>query len=272
MQAVVAHLLKHGQNNLEVCSDWPDVFSHLNPRKVTKKDGSVQMNPGGAFDIAPFARSRIDVVAHYSGRKTVKGTSQMEDCFISAKLPPILNPELKWRITNPELTGRIQKAAGARRIVFFQHLRPPMDRKDGFGDEMVPSQYSVADVLSALKRDGDTFVIKIGQGESLDSVPFDMDLRNRLTVKELLDVACVSDLFVGQCSLIIPLSECLGIPCVILFGHGIRSASHPFIRSICPEKLLLRHNRNGCIELGLWDDDREIKTKVQNWFAGLRIC
>lgn len=272
LQAVVGYLIKNGQQNLEVCTNWPDVFEHLEPHAVTGKDNVRRVvNPGGKFDIVPFSRMRIDFVAHYTGRKQVAGTSQMEDCFISATLSHKVTPELNWKVTDQALVDSIKKEAGARRIIFFQHLRPAMDRKDGFGNEMIPTPNSIRDVLNAMKREGDTFVVKVGLGESLDDVGYDLDLRNKLSVKQLLDVATVADLFVGQCSLIIPISECLQVPSVIVFGHGIRTSQHPFIRSICPEKLLLRHNRNGCLELGIYDDDRDIKTTVRAWFAGLGI-
>lgn len=272
LQAVVAYLLEHGQKNLEVCTDWPDVFTHLRPRTIQTKDGRIQSyDKSGKFDIAPFSRVRIDCIAHYSGRKHVRGTSQMEDCFISAKLPPVTNPRLDWVVVNRNLVSTIRTEAGARRIVFLQHLRAPMDRADNFGSELVPSQKSIEDVLSAIRREGDTFVVKVGNGASYDSIACDLDLREKLSVCELLDVATTADMFIGQCSLIIPLSECLQIPAVIVFGSGLRTSSHSFLRSICPEKLLLRHNRNGCLELGLWDDDTNIKKAVRSWFAGLGI-
>jgi len=265
LQGVVAYLLSQGQKNLEVCTDWPDVFTHLRPHTVALKNGtSSKWFSDGTFDISPFSRQRINVIAHYSGRRRMKGTCQFEDCFISAGLSKSIDPDFKWKVTNPDLLDRIEAEAGPRKIVFLQHLRPPMDRKDDFGKEMIPTVSSLRQVLEGLNPEK-SFVVKVGLGESLDDLPFNMDLRNKLSVKELMDVGTIADVFVGQCSLIIPLSECLRTPAVIVFGAGIRTSKESFISSICPEKLLLRHARKGCLELGLWDDAKDISGKVRSW-------
>ena len=269
LQAVVASLLAEGYTNLEACTNYPEIFEHLSPRRIYDVNNKLSFNNArGRFDIIPFTRSACHVIAHYTGRKRIPGTSQMEDCYISAgwsKDVSTVDPSFGFHILDS-----VQKHVDALRksgklIIVYQNLRAPMGRSDGFGFETIPS---IPSVRAAIKALPDHKLIKIGQGDS-DDIRADEDLTGKTSISESISYFCAADIIIGQCSWIIPLAECRKIPLIVLFGHRIRSAEHQFIRSISPEKLLLRHKRNGNLELGLWDDDSMIEQKVKTWESGL---
>jgi len=268
LQAVVHDLLREGYSNLEVCTNYPEIFAHLNPRKVYDKSNKLVLDQkSGSFDIIPFTRSGCHVIAHYTSRKKIAGTCQFEDCYLTAGWTKQIDPKFEFKI--PEKVAshakQIRSDNPGKLLVVYQSLRPAMGRTDGFGDELVPSEDSMKAVLSSLPAHT---VIKIGQGDP-DSIHCDLDLVNKTNLNESLGYFCSADIIIGQCSLIIPLAECRKIPLIIVFGNRIRTSEHPFLRSICPEKLLLRHRRNGNLELGLWDDDQNLEHHVKDWESGL---
>lgn len=272
LQAVVAKLLDMGQKNLQVCSSWPDVFYHLNPSVVyDAKNNPKEWDRSGRFELIPFTRSGCHIIAHYTGRKKIKGTSQFEDVFISAGLSPETEPKMDRAVKSERMLA-IKKQCGTRPMLVVQHLCQPMGRSDGFGMELIPDPSTFNYMIDILRKKTGCMIVLVGKGESITDTRCDVDLRNKLSVAELLDVMQLADMIAGHCSLIIPFAECRMIPLLVLFGSKVRApGTHPFLHSITPEKLLLRHNRNGCIELGLWDDDEAMQSKIESWVDGLHV-
>lgn len=217
LQSVVRHLARAEQ--IEVCSDWPDVFLPL----------------GDRVKVVPFRRSLVTISAHYVARKTVEGTTQFQDCCIAAGISEPVELRLDWPRPAGGLVDRIRQRG--RPVVCVQMPRHPMGRTDGYGMELLPDCAMIQRMIDELA--GHVTLVQIGAGEPL--FPFkgiDIDLANRTTVRDLIDVVATSSGVLGYCSFALPLAESLGKPAVFVWSsRGLASAT-PFISQVTPRKLL----------------------------------
>lgn len=217
VQAIARYLVGQGER-LEVCSDWPDVFRPLR----------------SAVTVSPFRRREIDRLAHYAGRRAIAGTTQFEDCCLSAGVPRTTALQLDWQI-DEEL--RLHRLIDRPAIIAVQLPRAPMGRTDGYGRDLLPDCGVLQRIIYRLVRDA--AIIQVGAGEPLyHFTGVDLDFANCTTVPELLDIAAQVDGFVGYPSFVIPLAESLGKPALIVWSRaGLRSAREP-VRQMTPQKLL----------------------------------
>ena len=216
LQGVARHLVENGAR-LEVCTSWPDVFRPL----------------AGKVKISPFRRDRVDRVAHYVSRKRVPDTDQFTDCCISAGVMEKVEFRLDWQLVNPAWVDRLLR----RPVILVQLPRAPMDRRDGYGMELLPDCGTIQRAIDAL-RARDAFIVQIGRGASLYSFHgIDLDLANATSVADAIDLAWLCDGVLGYCSFIAPLAECLSKPALLVWSRrGLRS-SNEFIRQIVPAKI-----------------------------------
>jgi len=214
LRPFVEHYLQRGER-VEVCTNYGEVFSGLD---VT---------------ISPFRRDSVNKVCHYVSGKTRQGTTQWEDLCISAgeEIPF----RFDWTIRNTLMTRDLQAMAAGRPIIMVNGGRPPMGRSDGFAREMLPARAAFDTVLAAL--DG-CFTVEVGKGAELYPLIADVDLADRTTPSDLLDIATVAAGLVGQCSFMIPLAEAFDKPLMVVWAaKGLTSATE-FIRLCRPQKIL----------------------------------
>jgi hypothetical protein len=219
LQAVVRHLVKRDRAPLKVCCDWPDVFAPL----------------GDMAHVVPFTRAGISVLAHYSARKGIAGSTQFEDCCIAAGIREPVEFRLDWQPKERELIHRLRRAG--RPIVCVQLPRAPMGRTDGFGAELLPDCRVIQAAIDALKDRAQ--IVQVGSGVPLHRFKgIDVDLANQTSVAQLLDVASVADGFLGYCSFLLPLAESFDRPALMVWSsRGLRSGQM-FVRRITPEKVI----------------------------------
>jgi hypothetical protein len=225
LQSIARHLCESGQR-VEVCSAWPDVFRPL--------------TLAGRILLSPFRRERIDRVAHYTSRKQVAGTSQFEDSCIAAGISGPVDLRLDWTLVNPAAVAPLRRTALP--VVLVQLPRAPMGRTDGFGAELLPDCRVIQRTIDMLE--GKAFRVQIGSGAPLyHFTGIDLDLANKTSVCDLIDIASVAGGFLGYCSFIVPLAESLGKPALLVWSRRGLNSQAPrgeFIRSITPEKVLHR--------------------------------
>ncbi len=229
LQAVVRHLLLHGGLRMRVASDWPDVFRPL----------------GDRVEVIPFTR-RVDIAAHYVARKAIEGTTQFEDCCIRAGIREPAELRLDWTITNEGLAAKVRKLP--RPALVVQLPRTPMGRTDGFGRNLLPDCRALQ-VLIEQHRDTHS-IVQIGAGQPLFRLAgIDLDLANRTTVAETIDVAAVADRMLGYVSYMVPLAESLDKSAVFVWSaRGLQDA-RPFIRQITPKKVLHKASSRAVIDV-----------------------
>lgn len=218
IQAIAKHLIGQGYT-VEACSDWPDVFSTLGPK----------------VKVSPFRRTSITTLAHYSMRRGEKGTTQFQDCCIQARVPRDIPLKLDWMVRNGCLVDSLK--SDGRKIVLVQMPRAPFGRTDGFGLDLLPNWKRLQDAIDDLGSE--VVKVQVGSGKAMHAFDgIDIDLTNRTSVTDLLDVASVADGFVGYCSFFVPLAECFDKPALLVWSSkGLRSSEY-IIRQMMPEKVI----------------------------------
>jgi hypothetical protein len=228
LQAVVRHLLLDGGLRMRVASDWPDVFLPL----------------GRRVEVMPFTR-RVDIVAHYTTRKGVAGTTQFEDCCIRAGITAPAELRLDWSVRHEGLAAKLKDAG--RPVLVVQMPRTPMGRTDGFGKTLLPDCRAIQRLIDEAK---DThYVVQIGAGQPLFKLRgIDLDLANRTTVAETIDAVASCDRVLGYPSFLVPLAESLDKPGTFVWSaRGLRDGQ-PFIRQITPAKVLHKPTSTAVID------------------------
>jgi hypothetical protein len=222
LQSVVRHLLAHRPGEkLRVKSDWPDVFRPL----------------AELVEVVPFDR-RADMTAHYSVRKCVVGTTQFEDCCIAAGIQGEADLRLDWVVGNRALVDKV--LTHCRPVAVVQLPRTPMGRTDGFGAELLPDCRIIQRHIDEL-RDSGHLIVQVGAGQALFQFQgIDVDLANRTTVGEMIDVAWVAARFLGYVSFLVPLAESFAKPAHFVWSQRGLSSGRPYVRQITPEKVLHR--------------------------------
>lgn len=218
LQSVVRHLVRTGER-FQVASDWPDVFAPL----------------GDAVQVVPFRRNGVSMTAHYVMRKAQEGTTQFEDCCRAAGIPDRVELKLDW----PAPVGTMVEGLLARGkpIVCVQLPRYPMGRADGYGLALLPDCQAIQRLIDGV-RDVAT-VVQIGAGAPLfEFSGIDVDLANKTSVRELIDVVAVAAGCIGYCSFILPLAESLGKPALMVWSRRGLESGVPFIAQVTPRKLL----------------------------------
>lgn len=212
VQSVARHLTEQGQK-LRVHTAWPDVFAHL------------------GTEIAPFSRQGIDILAHYSARKAIEGTTQFEDCCASAGISGRIDLRLDW-MRPPQVTLPAHKP-----IVLVQLPRNPMGRTDGFGADLLPDCRQLQRAIDALR--GRATLVQVGSGKRLfDFKHIDIDLVDKTTVPQLFDLTQQARALLGYCSFFVPLAESFDRPSLLIWSRRGLKSPHRYVRQITPEKIL----------------------------------
>lgn len=220
LQGVVRHLVEQGER-LEVRSDWPDVFRPL----------------AHAVTVTPFNRGGCKVVAHYASRKAMP-TTQFDDCCINAGITPPVDFRLDWTPVNLPLIDRLK--SHGKPIVCVQLPRQPMDRKDGYGRELLPRGEVLQRVVDVARESG-ALTVQIGASACLYQLKgIDVDLANKTTVSDLIDVAHAADGFIGYPGFVIALSESFKKPGLYVWARAGLNSIHEFVRQITPQKIFQR--------------------------------
>lgn len=208
LNAVARHLVVQG-HKVEVCSNWPEVFRFTD------------------VQVSPFRRERINRLAHYSARKGRVGTTQFQDCCDSAQ---VKNVELKldW------VSGEVNLP---KPYICVQLPRAPMGRSDGFGKEILPDCRRIQQAIDAIK--GRATVVQIGSGKPLFSFErVDIDLSNKTSVSQMIDVASQAIAFIGYPSFLVPLAEALDKRALLVWSRKGLVSGTQYVRQITPQKVI----------------------------------
>lgn len=210
VQGIVRHLVKQGVE-LEVCTDYPEIY---------------QFN----VSFSPFSRHNIDYLAHYPQRRMIQTTTQWEDvCLSVGKRAEGAELKIDWTPQN----NRFKLESP---LLFVTGGRQPMQRKDGYAKEMMPNEKAFNGILRELKKD--YFTVYVGSGIREYNADVDLDLNNKTTITDVLDIASQADMFFGQCSFIVPLAESFDKDLLCVWSSYIRTTDHPYMKYITPQKVL----------------------------------
>lgn len=245
LQAIVRHLIQKGES-VEACTDWPDLFE---PLAILAK---------GRLELSPFRRTDVDRIAHYVSRKSVPGTSQFEDCCIRAGVAGPIDLRLDWEVKATATAAFFEMRPGQMRasgqalwpVILVALPRSPMGRSDGFGAELLPDCRAIQRIIDRLH--GRAFIVQVGAGEPMFAFDgLNLDLANRTTVRQLIDVASLADGFIGYPSFMVPLCESFAKPGLFVWSRRGLNASGvrpDFIRTITPGKVLHRETSRAVLD------------------------
>lgn len=122
-----------------------------------------------------------------------------------------------------------------------------MGRDDGYGDDLLPDCRTLQRAIDRLKRE--FFIVQIGKGKPLFRFNgIDLDLANRTTVADVIDVASGADAVLGYCSFIVPLAECLFKPGLFVWSQRGLQSKNDFVRVITPQKIFHRSSSNALLD------------------------
>ncbi len=228
---IVTHLVGK-RKELEVCTDFPELFEHL-PVQIDK-----------------FGRHNIDIISHYNQNRYDKDHHQWEDCCYKAKLnPKDVRYGLDWKVK-----GDLKLP---KPFVFVALPRQPMNRKDGFGIELLPDCRVIDQILDRLQEK--YYTVQVGKGRPLYNLEnIDYDLSNKTSITDLMDIASQAEVFVGQVSFIIPLAESFDKPLIAVWSRKGLDSEERFVNHIKPEKILSKPTSHYVIDD--WSDDRIAET------------
>ena len=212
---------------MEVRSDWPDVFRPLGDRVV----------------MTPFNRGGCKVVAHYASRKAMP-TTQFQDCCINAGITGPVDFRLDWTPVNLPLIERLK--AHGKPIVFVQWVRQPMDRKDGYGRELLPRGEVLQRLVDVARASG-ALTVQVGAGAGLYPLSVDVDLSNRTSVSDVIDIAWAADGFIGYPGFVIALSESFNKPGLYAWARAGLHSIHEYVRQITPQKIFERPDKTAYV-------------------------
>lgn len=218
VQAIARYLVQRGER-LKVCTAWPDVFGPL----------------GDRVQIEGFRRANVSILAHYSLRKKQAATTQFQDCCIEAGISGPVELRLDWRPPQGRIVEGLRE--DGRPVLCVQLPRNPMGRTDGFGAELLPNCRKIQAAIDAAR--GRALIVQVGSGAPLFRFSgIDVDLANKTTVSELIDIAAAADLFLGYPSFLLPLAESLAKPVLMVFSSRGLESRTLYVRLITPRKLL----------------------------------
>lgn len=217
VRAIAEHYLRKGETVVAL-TDYPDVFR------------------GSGAEIQGFTRNGANIIAHYTqlNAKSSITTTQWQDVCRCAGVPaaPL---RFDWTIQNEALISRIKAKAAGRPIIVVHGGRVPMDRKDGFGMELLPEKAAFDVALEALR---DCYTVQVGKADKIYPLTVDLDMTGETTVADLMDIAYACAGIVAQCSFAIPLAEVFDKPLLAIWGARAAQSKTLFIRQTTPTKVL----------------------------------
>lgn len=261
LQSIARYFVEQG-HDVEVSTDYPDVFLPLAPHYRT---------------IPMLKAQPFNVIAHYTQRR--QNPAYREDQFqsmcITAGIPADTELRMDWVVRNQALVDDVTRRAAGRKIVLVTLPREPFGRVDGMGLSLFPD-CRLIDAMVAHFGDR-AFVVQVGalkaksDGREYKARPLftykrvDLDLTDKTSISDLLDLSLTADLNIGQCSWIIPMAESFNKPLIVLWGHGVRTDRNAFMQSVTPEKVL--HGKKSFFAWDDWPIDKVIERAQEAWDA-----
>jgi len=205
LRAAVLHVLK--SEPVTVYTRWPEVF----------------------FDL-PIKVRGIECIAEADDLRSVAYSMRapMTECMFDARcrvagLEPPIEMRLDWPIRNSALVDSVREQAAGRQVIVYQP-----QKVDLLSPAARPFRYAVAGL--------DGFRVKIGREPYVtdDALPCELDLLNKTSVLDAIDLCASADRMFGELCWLMPAAECLGKPFKCIYSHRAM-ASDEWIKNIDPQ-------------------------------------
>jgi hypothetical protein len=219
--------LRRGEE-VRVYTYWPELFHDL----------PVELATG-----TPYRDGQSDVygcaACMHCRRPDVVPLSMFTRSCHQCGLQEVPELDLAWTVTNQAPLDRVRRKANGKPILIFQ---PP---KIANGEEQELYNPRAEDFNRWLDGRTDYYRVKVGHpsaAQEFRDAPCELNLFNKTTVKEMLDLATIGDLFFSQVCFIPTLAESLNKRSVCMFTRRQLSAKSNKVRNLTPEVFL--HKRH----------------------------
>lgn len=181
---------------------------------------------------------KADITAGYSNRKEILKTNQYQDILINSNIPIDEPFIIDWKIQDERKIRQLKERVGKKKILFISMPHKVFGRDDGYGREMLPDFKKMQTALLHIKRKG-YYVIQVGKGECLYTLNgIDEDLQGNTTIPYLMDIASISDGFLGQIGYVVPFAEAFQKPLMALFAKKALTHGDKYTKTITGDKIL----------------------------------
>lgn len=226
VRAVARHLVNRNKD-VTVFTRWPVVFD------------------GMPLTIRPLeARNDAEDLRHviYCSHCRVNEPQSLNFFTLACKQAGIVEQVelyIDWQVKSRKLVDTIRDKARGRRVFVYQSPK----RANSAEEASLRPHRSAFN--SFVANHGDCFRVKLGHSSSVDidaSVPCDLDLFDKTTVQEALDVCASADLLFSDPSFVTVMGEAMGKRFTAMLSR--RAAESPSLRarSATPERLF--HNKH----------------------------
>jgi hypothetical protein len=210
LRAIVLHLLASGLT-VQVFTFWPLVFKGL-PVTVTRAD-----------EITHLDDVRHAMACYHCRNPAVMAMDQFTRLCLQAGLGRTVDLRLDWTVSNHALVEAVKTEAAGRPILLYQP-----EKVSGNPDEKLlrPRRSTFARYIA--DRD-DCFRVKIGHPRFTipTDLPCEMDLYGKTSIRDVFDIAAVSDRIFGEAACYLPiLAQAMDKPFTAMFSRRGMAAQH----------------------------------------------
>jgi hypothetical protein len=216
MYPVLKYFLKKGET-VEILTKYPDIYAPLRKLGLIISD---------RYSKAP------DTECRYAPRYSIQVTTTYQDTLILSGAPPSLPFTIEFEHPKEFAFSTNKKICVIRKPTM------PMKGKSG-GDILIPDCSIIQRLIDKYRND--YYFVLAGNPEGEFNFPLrgiDLDLTEKLTIPEVLQLAFQSDMIITQCGFFIPICETLNRRCFILFSDKGMKSNYKFSPHITPRKVI----------------------------------
>jgi len=235
---VAKHYKDKGQD-VKVTSNYPEIFRDLN------------------IEVIRFRKGNGDMIVSSGSRRNFP-TRQFEDVCVLAKIQGKIELKIPWKQRNGKLIRRATERMGNKRMMIVMASYMPFGRNDNFGEELMPN-YKVMDMLIQACHN-EFYIVLVGKGRQYHRFNgIDLDLSNKTSVSDLLDLVNISSVVVSQHGFMTPLCEALDKKLFSFFSRRGLKSQKSFLSKITPQKIIMKKST-------AWVVDDEPIEQIKNKF------
>ena len=228
LRAIVLHHLGQPQT---VFTMWEDVFSNMRDVKVM---------PLSDVALEHDYNLRYAFYCLHCNMPELKNLSQFEMMCRQGGITESVELKIDWGVRNEALVKSVRDAAAGRPIMLVQ-----VPKRPGNIEQKLIRPNTAAFVSAVRERDR-FFRVIVGNRHFCDDIeecPRELDLLDKTSVTDILDLATAADTFLSDPCYLVVLAQAIGKPFECMFSaDGLRS-NYPKISGVTPERLFHRGSK-----------------------------
>jgi len=203
LRAIALHLLERGEA-VTIFTLWPEAFHGV---AATVK-GLDQLTGAEDLELAAYCV--------FCRNPALERQDQFTRACLQVGIREPVALRLDWKVRNPALVERIKAQAGGRPILVYQ----PNKKANNPEQALLRPRSEAFNAHLAAQRE--CFRVKVGTHHALDrdeGAPCDLDLFDRTSVSDVIDIATAADRFFGETCWLLVAAEALDKPFTCMFSR-----------------------------------------------------